>query len=302
MIRAALLLWALAAHDAAAQPIRLETMALAVKYRGGRFLALEPQSRLALIGKDGRAAARFDLARKLEGLRRYEVLDFALLADGRVAVSAYANYGLGASGPAVLLFDPAAPERAPEVRNIAPARCHRIEGAPEGGFWCLEAADGGIALNYFDDRGARSLVLPAGDLPPPGVGMGEVGMAAPEAGSVFVWLPSRLSVLRLTREGGTGRRWPLRIEGSGKAAASFAVDSDGGVVALLPLRRPPDFSERLDTPYGLFRLDPATGAWTRAAASGVFPRGSALAGAAGGEAWIWIRAERILWGISLRHW
>jgi hypothetical protein len=285
---------ALAALGAGAQTIRLETMALAVKHRGGRFLALEPRSLLSVLDGGGRVVARLDLGRAVEGIRRYEPLDFALLADGRVAVAVYANYRLGASGAAVLLFDLSKSPPALEWRNLAPARCHGIEGAPEGGFWCLDQGGGGIALHYFDEHAGRELVLPERGLPAAGVWMGEVRMAAAAPGAVHVWLPSRRSLLRLHRGREKGRRWPLRLEGGGTAVTSFAVDAGGRVTALLPLRRGPERVEGLETRYGLFRLEADSGTWRRVRAGAEFPRGSTLAGAEEGAVWIWDRAARTI--------
>jgi hypothetical protein len=294
MRRIAVLLMALSALDAAAQTIRLETMALAVKYRDGRFLALEPRNKLALIEKDGRVAARFDLAQKLAGVRRYEVLDFAQLAGGRVVVSAYTVRGLGVAGPVALLFDPATPEQPPEMRDLSAVRCQRIEGAAEGGFWCLDSFEERIRLHHFGNGDFQTILVPENDLPAPGIWMGEVRLAAPSPRSIYVWLPSRGSLIRLSRDQEKGNRWVIQVQGSGKASTSFAVDESGRVTSMLPLRKPPGFTEQLDTRYGLFRLDFARGGWTRVAGTRDFPRGSVLSGADEDGVWIWDRAGKTI--------
>lgn len=265
---------------------------------GGILLSFNPSSRaleLRPLAGGGRAALSF--AKAPEPFTGLLVRDYTVRRDGRLAVSA-AGVLPGQEGTAnlILEFDSRDLSRPAAVRNTGAVACYAIEAAGAG-LWCLgpdmesllRGGDYAILYRFEDEKPEPARVLKRGEVPrdsgqsPWAGGAQLLGL---EDGGVVAWMPGVERYAVVSGEETRVRELPWKPRRH--AVVSVALDSQRRLHALLPLGD----EEKLDTPYGLFRL--AGGRWVRVGGDRSAPRGARLLGVGHEAAVVVDRQLRIL--------
>lgn len=237
---------------------------------GGRILVRDRQGKTLRIVEAGAG---------LESLRRAEVRDFTLTRDGVLAIAFHAIRSMGASARYLGLYPLSGPPRILPLNDVV---CQRLAADDLTGLWCLgHGREEGLAHRVAGERAGRwTLTAPKGlyldGLPQ---------LFSPDPGVLQAWLPTVATLVQWDAVTGEARLRAIPLPAA-KALTSLTVAPNGSLLALLPLRGANE-SERLDTPYGLFALQPDQ-QWRRVPNTPTWPRGATLAGPAA----VWNRIER----------
>jgi hypothetical protein len=285
-----------------------------VKYQHGVVLSLHAGPVVRLTGKEGKILSEIAMKDAVPGEPRVvETLDFALSADGRLAVSFFAQYRLGESSRGVLVWGLKDGAKTPVLVPLPDYACSTIGSEPAGGFWCLggparkESARtptllhrlGGGTVAPLDAVGAKDIRLTpdeGGEVHDPSRA-GRLGFPAVMDGGpnrVLAWLPnaSALVEVRAGEDRAEVRTFQIGNPWRGRAVITMA-GSGPKVFALLPLRFEGE-EESLTTAYALFTRNADNTGWRLLRSAGTFDRGSKLAGVEGESAVVWNRATRRL--------
>ena len=238
--------------------------------QGGRILVRDRAGKTLRIVEAGAG---------LPSLRRAEVRDFTLTRDGILAIAFHAILPMGASARYLGLYALTGPPRLLTLDDVV---CVRLAADDLTGFWCLgRGRDEGLAHRVAGERAGRwSLAAPKGL-----VLEGLPQLLSPDPGILQAWLPAAATLIQWDTITGEARLRAIPFPAA-HALSSLTVTTDGALLALLPLRAATE-PERLDTPYGLFILQPSQ-QWQRVPNTPTWPRGAVLAGRNA----VWNRIER----------
>lgn len=288
MLLAAILPLALFAADSIPLPPRV----IAVKWAHGLAAALAATASAPewlLWDAQGRLLRHLPVRSSLGEARAFEVLDFALDAEGTLHSIIYADLPLGRSARLLCSY-PATGE--PRCTDLGELRCRLLAAASPAELWCFGAGPGGMALHRVSgSREGPRFWVPAETvglepMAPPGLGW----LAVPAQDRAWLYVARQMRLYRVNLRNGEMRSAPLPFPPGRHALVSFAAHGER-LVALFPLQ-PADSLERLDAPYGLQEWT-ARG-WLRRLAGRSWMRGATLAGMDAEAAWIWNRAARRL--------
>lgn len=238
---------------------------------GGRVLVRDRAGKILRIVEAGAG---------LESLRRAEIRDFVLTRDGILAIAFHAILPMGATARYLGLYPPTGP---PRILPLSDVVCQRLAADDLTGLWCLgQGREEGLAHRVAGERAGRwNLTAPKGI-----VLNGVPQFFSPDPGTLQAWLPAAAKLIQWDTITGEASVRPVPLP-TGHALVSLSVAPDGWLIALLPLRDPGE-AERLDTPYGLFRLMSGAAQWQRVPGTATWPRGASLAGPSA----IWNRIQR----------
>lgn len=276
----------------AAESIPLPPRVIAVKWAHGRAVALAGTAaghEWLLWDAEGRLLRHLPVRGPLGETRAFEVLDFALDAEGTLHSVIYADLPLGRSARLLCSY-PATGE--PRCADLGEVRCRLLAAASPAEIWCFGTGPGGMALHRVSgSRGEPRFWVPAETVgleppAPPGLGW----LAAPAPDRAWLYVARQVRLYRVNLRNGEMRSVPLPFPPGRHALVSFAAHGER-LVALFPLV-PAASLERLDAPYGLHEWT-ARG-WLRRLAGRSWMRGAALAGMDAEAVWIWNRAARRL--------
>lgn len=238
--------------------------------RGGRILVRDRTGRTLRIVEAGAG---------LESIRHAEVRDFTLTRDGLLAIAFHAILPMGASARYLGLYPETGPPRILPLNDVV---CQRLAADDLTGLWCLgHGRVEGLAHRVTGERAGRwALTAPKGI-----VLDGLLQLFSPESGVLQAWLPLAGTLVQWDTITGEARLRLIPLPAA-HALSSLTVTRNGALLALLPLRGATE-AERLDTPYGLFTLQPSQ-QWQRLPSTPTWPRGAILAGPNA----VWNRLER----------
>lgn len=238
--------------------------------RGGRVLVRDRKGKTLRIVEAGAG---------LGSIRRAEVRDFTVTRDGILAIAFHALLPMGASARYLGLYPLSGPPRLLPLDDVV---CDRIAADDLTGLWCLgRGRDEGLAHRVAGERAGRwTLTAPKGL-----VLEGLPQLLSSDPGILQAWLPAAATLIQWDTLTGETRLRPVSLP-AGHTLVSLGVAPNGSLLALLPLRGATE-DERLDTPYGLFRLQPDQ-RWHRVPNTPEWPRGATLAGPNA----VWNRIQR----------
>jgi hypothetical protein len=207
------------------------------------------------------------------------VRDYTMRPGGRLAVSASGILpGHDGTANLILEFDVRDLSRTATVRNTGPVACYVIE-ATASALWCLgpdmqallRGGDYPILYRFEDSATEPVPVLKRGEVPrdsgkSPWAGGAQL-LSVPD-GRVVAWMPGVKRYATVMGDEARVREMPW--EPRPHSLVSVAVDTEGRLHALLPLAD----EEKLDTPYGLFRLQGTR--WVRLNENSTVLRGARL--------------------------
>ncbi len=271
----------MAAHHLALLPLLLATACAQTplpaatskaKVLFDEILTLEGGSRggrITVRNRAGKILRIVEAGAGLESLRRAEVRDFTLTRDGILAIAFHAILPMGASARYLGLYPSTG---APRLLPLDDVVCDQLAADDLTGLWCLgRGRDEGLAHRVAGDRAGRwTLTAPKG-----AVLDGIPQLLSPSPGVLQAWLPAAATLIQWDTITGEIDLRPLPMP-KAPALASLAVAPNGVLLALLPLRAAAE-TERLDTPYALFALQPDQ-QWQRVPNTPTWPRGATLAG------------------------
>jgi len=278
-----------------------------VKYLHGRIVSLEsngPGGWLIVRNADGSITRKVEAGAGLEGLRRAEIKDFTMDADGTLVVSVGVEFPFGRSSRIAAFY----PEKgSPRFLTLDDVVCLRLAADPSTGVWCMGdgleqsllhrisgPAQGPWSL--LPKKKIRVLANPGGDTREP-FDSGQLGapsMIVPEPGRLLLFLPNSVALYDCDLQSGTVEVHPLPFNPRGRSWLSFAAEGTR-TFGLFPLLEPGQ-DEQLTTSYGLFQMGSS---WKRVDAARTWPRGVSLSGMDGGVAVLWNRPRQRLESISL---
>lgn len=238
----------------------------------------------------------------LAGLRRTEVIDFAIGGTGGLAVVLAVQFAMGATSALLAIYPR---EGNPTFLPLNDVLCSHIAVDPASGVWCMgPSLTDHMLYRMTGPQSSPRFLLPRQSLRiPKGQGkesrepfengpLGTPSMLTPAAGKLIAWFPNSRTVVFANTRSGIVQPREVDVDYTGRAAISVAGDSEGRILGLLPLRGKAD-PEEFSTNYALFQMDGADG-WQRIPNLPEVGRGTIIAGVDGGSVVLWDRQQRTL--------
>jgi len=298
------------ALPADAAPVTLPASAVNVKWQRGHLLAIEAD-RLTVRDREGKVLLS---ARPIpDGIpaRSVEIRDIAMTGDREAAAAVLFSLPLGEFSGAIVFFNLDHPDRPAGYLDLAPFFCELLAGGGEGRLWCVgrdrkrNAAGRDYPVVRCFDRDGKVLgeFLPRSKLltaeAQPGLSLdpwqpgpdGVPALLPAGPGRLLAWLPAASLLAEFDLAAHSFDALALRLDGSGRAIVSFALQPPGRLLGLFP-RRNPAQDEGLSTLYELRVRDPNTRTWQTLPGFAPRPRGTLLIGAVRGGVVLWNRTSR----------
>ena len=191
-----------------------------VKFQQGRLLTLETNERSSLIkiwGGDGKLQRAVEAGAGLTGLRRVELKDFALAANGLLVTSIGAMFAMGATSRLLAVYPELGEPRFVTLDDVV---CMKLMSDSRTGAWCLgpgledtllHRVSGSVEGRWaLVPRKKLRLVANAGGETREAFESGQAGVPAllpAMPGSLLAWLPNAGVVLEVDTLEGTVRKW-----------------------------------------------------------------------------------------------